>query len=126
MIENTLFVLVLIMGFALIIIFAKWVYEVLHIFSRIIKLSQKPKIHYIKESWEDFGDDPFVGFTEIKEVKINDAVCYLKGSWSKIYFQKISETDFIASIEFQTLCGGDKRKFSEWAEQNYELKKYVQ
>ena len=67
------------MGFALIIIFTKWVYEVLRIFSRIIKLSQKPKIHYyIKGSWEDFGDDPFVGFTEIKEVKINDAVCYLK------------------------------------------------
>ena len=95
MIENTLFVLVLIMGFALIIIFAKWVYEVLHIFSRIIKLSQKPKIHYIKESWEDFGDDPFVGFTEIKEVKINDAVCYLKGSWSKIYFQKSQKQTFL-------------------------------
>ena len=126
MIENTLFIVVLIMGFALIIIFAKWIYEVLHIFLRIIKLSQKPKIHYIKGSWEDFGDDPFVGFTEIKEVKIDDAVFYLKGSWSKIYFQKISETDFIASIEFQTLCGGDKRKFSEWAEQNCELKKYVQ
>ena len=126
MIENTLFVLVLIMGFALIIIFAKWVCEVLHIFSRIIKLSQKPKVHNIKGSWEDFGDNPFVGFTKIKEVKINDAVCYLKGSWSKIYFQKVSDTDFITSIEFQTLCGGDKKKFSKWADQNSELKKYVQ
>lgn len=126
MIENTLFVLVLIMGFALIIIFADWIKEVFHIFLRIIKLSQKPKIHYIKGSWEDSGDDPFVGFTEIKEVKINNAVCYLKGSWSKIYFQKISETDFVANIEFHTLCGGDKRKFSEWAEQNSELKKYIQ
>ena len=126
MIENTLFVVVLIMGFALIIIFAKWVYEVLRIFSRIIKLSQKPKIHYIKGSWKDFGNDPFIGLTQVKEVKIGDVVCYLKGSWSKIYFQKISDVDFTTSIELQTSCGGDIRKFSKWAEQNSELKKYVQ
>tara|TARA_Y100000816_G_C26094642_1_gene579017 strand:+ start:2137 stop:2463 length:327 start_codon:yes stop_codon:yes gene_type:complete len=99
------------MAFALIVIFAKWMYEVLHIFLRVIKLSRKPKIHYIKGSRKDFGDDPFFGFAEIKKVKINDVVCYLKGSWSNIYWQKVSDTDFITSIELQILCGGEKENF---------------
>ena len=126
MIENILLTIVLIMSFALIIIFADWIREVFHILYRIIKLSRKPKIHYIKGSWKDFGNDPFIGLTQVKEVKIGDVVCYLKGSWSKIYFQKISDVDFTTSIELQTSCGGDIRKFSKWAEQNSELKKYVQ
>ena len=126
MIENILLTIVLIMVFALLIIFANWINEVFNIFSKIIRLSRKPKIHYIKGSWEDFGNDPFIGFSEVEEVKIGDVVCYLEGSWSNIYWQKISETEFTSSIELQTLCGGDKRKFYEFEEKNSKLKKYVQ
>ena len=114
------------MSLATIIIFLKYLSEIAYIFYKIIKGPDKPKEHIIDGAWENHGDDPFYGFNLISdEVGIGDVVFYNKGSWSGIYWQKVSDKDWTTSMELNILCGVSKEKFLAWAEKNNNLRNEI-
>ncbi len=118
--------IIIVMGISLLIMFLRYLKEIGYIFYKIIKGSDKPKEHIIDGAWENYGDDPFVGFNLISdEVGIGDVVFYNKGSWSGIYWQKVSDKDWTTSMELNILCGGSKEKFLAWAEKNNNLRNEV-
>ena len=118
--------IVLVMSLAVVIIFLNYLKEILNILYKIYKGPGKPKEHIIDGAWENHGDDPFYGFNLISdEVGIGDVVFYNKGSWSGIYWQKVSDKDWTTSMELNILCGGSKEKFLIWAEKNNNLRNEV-
>ena len=52
-------------------------------------------------------------------------IFYNKGSWSGIYWQKVSDKDWTTSMELNILCGVSKEKFLAWAEKNNNLRNEV-
>ena len=121
-----LFFIIILMGISVLIMFLRYLKEIGYIFYKLIKGSDKPKEHIIDWAWENHGDDPFYGFNLISdEVGIGDVVFYNKGSWSGIYWQKVSDKDWTTSMELNILCGGSKEKFLAWAEKNNNLRNEV-
>ena len=121
-----LLTIIFVMSLAVVIIFLNYLKEILNILYKIYKGPDKPKEHIIDGAWENHGDDPFYGFNLISdEVGIGDVVFYNKGSWSGIYWQKVSDKDWTTSMELNILCGGSKEKFLIWAEKNNNLRNEV-
>ena len=124
--NHLIITLIIIMSLATIIIFLKYLCEIAYIFYKIIIGPDKPKEHIIDGAWENHGDDPFYGFNLISDkVGIGDVVFYNKGSWSGIFWQKVSDKDWTTSMELNILCGGSKEKFLAWAEKNNNLRNEV-
>ncbi len=118
--------LVFVMSLAVVIIFLNYLKEILNVLYKIIKGPDKPKKHMISGAWEDYGEDPFYGFNFISnEVKTGEVVFYDKGSWKGIYWQKISDKDWITSMELNILCGGNHEIFSSWAAKNKRLRNEI-
>ncbi len=118
--------IVIVMCISVLIIFLGYLKKIIYIFFKIIKGPDKPKKHIINGAWEDYGEDPFYGFNFISdEVGIGDVVFYSKGSWSEIYWQKVSNKDWTTSMELNMLCGGNQETFSAWAENNNNLRNKI-
>ena len=114
------------MSISVLIMFLGYLKEISYIFFKIIKGPEKPKEHIIDGAWENHGEDPFYGFNLISdEVGIGEVVFYNKGSWSGIYWQKVSDKDWTTSMELNILCGVSKEKFLAWAEKNNNLRNEV-
>tara|TARA_B100000085_G_C18251495_1_gene394200 strand:- start:62 stop:442 length:381 start_codon:yes stop_codon:yes gene_type:complete len=125
MLENILLIIVLIMFVYLVLIFINWIKDILQIFIKIISYSNKPTIHKIDGSWEDFGRDPFEVFCATKNINIGDVIVCSSGSWRGVYWQKVSNIDWTTSLELQKLCGGSEEIFNIWSEKNKNLEKKV-
>ena len=114
-----LFFIIILMGISVLIMFLRYLKEIGYIFYKIIKGYDKPKEHIIDGAWENHGDDPFYGFNLISdEVGIGDVVFYNKGTWSGIYWQKITDKDWATNMKLNIHYGVSKKKFLTWAEKN--------
>tara|TARA_B100001540_G_C15745748_1_gene614407 strand:- start:193 stop:621 length:429 start_codon:yes stop_codon:yes gene_type:complete len=92
-----------------------------------LKIHKIPKKHMIKDSWEDFSDDPFYGLAFIaSEVSIGDVAYYESGSWAGIYWQKGEDNCWTTSRELHVSLGGDEQCFDKWAKENESLKNPIQ
>lgn len=124
--DYLLFFIVIVMSISVLMMFLGYLKDISYIIFKIIKGPEKPKKHIIDGAWENHGEDPFYGFNLISdEVGIGDVVFYNKGSWSGIYWQKVSDKDWTTSMELNILCGGSKEKFLAWAEKNNNLRNEV-
>lgn len=126
MFENILLIIILVMMIYVIFIFMNWIKDIVEIIFKIVSIPKKPKIHIFNSSLEDSDIDPFKEFSDLKNINIGDVLFCKSGSLKGIYWQKVSDKDWITSLELQKLCGGEIELFNNWAEKNKNLKMLIQ